>query len=142
MRAYARNVASEASIVSLLNDVRANDFNSFSENTLRTYLTALRQIFVIEDAPAWNPNLRSRTAIRSSDTRYLVDPSVGTAALGIGPEDLMNDLNTAGLFFENMCVRDLRVYADAIDGNLYHYRDKSGLNVIQLFTYEMANMAW
>lgn len=127
MRAYARNVASEASIVSLLNDVRANDFNSFSENTLRTYLTALRQIFVIEDAPAWNPNLRSRTAIRSSDTRYLVDPSVGTAALGIGPEDLMNDLNTAGLFFENMCVRDLRVYADAIDGNLYHYRDKSGL---------------
>ena len=127
MWAYSRNIASEASISALLQDIRANDTNSFSENTLRSYLSAFRQIFVIEDAPAWNPNLRSKTAIRSSNTRYFVDPSIAAAALGIGPDDLINDLNTAGLFFENMCVRDLRIYADAIGGSVYHYRDKSGL---------------
>jgi len=127
MRAYSRSVASEASITSILNDVRGDGNDTFSENTLRSYLSALRKIFVIEDAPAWNPNLRSKTAIRSSDTRYLVDPSIATAALGIGPEDLMNDLDTCGLFFENMCVRDLRIYAESIGGSVYHYRDKSGL---------------
>ena len=77
--------------------------------------------------PAWNPNLRSKTAVRTSDTRYYVDPSVGVAALGLGPNDLINDLNTFGLFFEAMCIRDLRVYADALDGSVYHYRDKNGL---------------
>ena len=127
MRAYSRSVASEASITSILNDVRGDGNDTFSENTLRSYLSALRKIFVIEDAPAWNPNLRSKTAIRSSDTRYLVDPSIATAALGIGPEDLMSDLDTCGLFFENMCVRDLRIYAESIGGSVYHYRDKSGL---------------
>ena len=76
---------------------------------------------------AWNPNLCSKTAIRTSDTRYYVDPSIATAALGLGPQDLINDLNTMGLFFETMCVRDLRVYADALDGEVYHYRDKTGL---------------
>jgi predicted AAA+ superfamily ATPase len=76
---------------------------------------------------AWNPNLRSKTAIRTSDTRYYVDPSIATAALGLGPQDLINDLNTMGLFFETLCVRDLRVYADALDGEVYHYRDKTGL---------------
>ena len=87
----------------------------------------LKKIFVIEDAPAWNPNLRSKTAIRSSDTRYFTDPSIGTAALGLGPQDLINDLNTMGLLFENLCIRDLRIYAEALDGNVYHYRDKNGL---------------
>ena len=82
---------------------------------------------MIEDCPAWSPNLRSKTAIRTSDTRYFVDPSIATAALGIGPGDLMNDLDTFGLFFETMCVRDLRVYADVHDGNIYHFRTKSGL---------------
>ncbi len=77
--------------------------------------------------PAWNPNLRSKTSIRSTDTRYFVDPSIATAALSIGPNDLMNDLNTLGLFFETLCVRDLRVFAQALDGNVYHYRDKTGL---------------
>ena len=91
------------------------------------YLSALKKIFVIEDMPAWNPNLRSKTAIRTSDTRYFVDPSVATAALGIGPKDLMNDLKTFGLLFETMAVRDLRVYADAIDGGVFHYRDSNGL---------------
>lgn len=76
---------------------------------------------------AWNPNLRSKTAIRTSDNRYFVDPSIATAALGLGPNDLMNDLNTFGLFFETLCVRDLRVFADALDGQVYHYRDKNGL---------------
>ena len=127
IRAYSRNLASEASVLSLLRDVRTDKNDTFSENTLRSYLLALRKLFVIEDTPAWNPNLRSKTAIRSSDTRYLVDPSIAAAALGIGPEDLVNDLNTAGLFFENMCVRDLRVYSESLNGNVYHYRDKSGL---------------
>ena len=127
MRAYSRSIASEMSITALLEDVRGNDAGSFSENTLRSYLSAFRKIFVIEDVPAWNPNLRSKTAIRSSDTRYLVDPSIATAALGIGPEDLVNDLNTAGLLFENMCVRDVRIYAEALGGNIYHYRDRNGL---------------
>ncbi len=127
MRAYARSVSSEATITSILSDVRTDSSDTFSENTLRAYIQALKTIFVIEDTPAWNPNLRSKTAIRSSDTRYFVDPSIAAAALGIGPNDLINDLATAGLFFENMCVRDLRVYAESIGGNVYHYRDKSGL---------------
>ncbi len=127
LRAYARSVSSEATIASILNDVRTDPEDSFSENTLRAYLSAFRKLFVIEDVPAWNPNLRSRTAIRSSDTRYLVDPSIAAAALGIGPGDLINDLSTAGLLFENMCVRDLRVYAESIGGGIYHYRDKSNL---------------
>ena len=127
LKAYARSVASEASLASILKDVKTDDADTFSENTLRSYLTALRQIFVIEDTNAWNPNLRSKTAIRSSDTRYFVDPSVATAALGIGPNDLINDLSTAGLIFENLCVRDLRIYADSLDGKVYHYRDKNGL---------------
>ena len=77
--------------------------------------------------PAWNPNLRSKTAVRSSETRYFVDPSIAVAALGIGPDDLINDLNTLGLLFETLCVRDLRVFADALDGEVRHYRDKNGL---------------
>ena len=127
LKAYSRNVSSEASITSILRDVKTDENDSFSENTLRSYLSALKRIFVIEDTSAWNPNIRSKTAIRTSDTRYLVDPSIAVAALGIGPNDLINDLSTMGLMFENMCVRDLRIYADAISGNVYHYRDKSGL---------------
>ena len=87
----------------------------------------VKKLFVIEDLAAWNPNLRSKAAIRTSDTRHFVDPSIGTAALGLGPKDLMNDLDTFGLFFEDMAVRDLRVYAEALDGRLYHYRDSNGL---------------
>lgn len=127
LRAYSRSVSSEATITSILNDVKSDENDPFSENTLRSYILALKKIFVIEDTPAWNPNLRSKTAIRSSDTRYLVDPSIAAAALGIGPKDLINDLSTMGLMFENMCVRDIRIYAESIDGSVYHYRDKSGL---------------
>lgn len=76
---------------------------------------------------AWSPNLRSKTAIRTSETRYFIDPSIAVAALGIGPNDLLSDLNTFGLLFETLCVRDLRVFADYLNGKVYHYRDKNGL---------------
>ena len=127
MRSYARNIGSQASIETLRNDIVNNDSFSLDSDTVFSYINALKKIFVIEDVPAWNPNLRSKTAIRSSDTRYFIDPSIATASLGIGPSDLINDLNTFGLVFENLCVRDLRVYAESINGSLYHYRDSSSL---------------
>ena len=127
MRSYARNQGSQASVGTLLADIRANESDDLSENTLYAYIKALKKIFVIEDSLAWNPNLRSKTAIRTSDTRYYTEPSIATAALGLGPEDLINDLNTFVLLFETLCVRDLRVYADSLGGSVYHYRDKSNL---------------
>lgn len=127
MRAYARHQGTQASIATLREDLKNNDTATLDENTIISYLEALRKIFVVEDMPAWNPNLRSKTAIRTANTRYFVDPSIATAALGIGPADLLNDLNTMGFFFEAMCVRDLRVFAEALNGKVYHYRDKSGL---------------
>ena len=127
MRSYSRNQGSQASAGTILADIRANESDELSENTIYSYIKALKKIFVIEDSLAWNPNLRSKTAIRTSDTRYFIDPSIATAALGLGPEDLVNDLNTFGLFFETLCVRDLRVYTDALGGTVYHYRDKSNL---------------
>lgn len=127
MRAYARHQGTQAPIATLKEDLKNNDTTTLDEDTISSYLDALRKIFVVEDMPAWNPNLRSKTAIRTTDTRYFVDPSIATAALGLGPTDLMNDLNTMGFFFEAMCVRDLRVFAEALNGKVYHYRDKSGL---------------
>lgn len=126
MRSYARNQGSQTPNTVLAQDVAANDGAKIGDDTIGQYTSALRKIFVIEDMPAWNPNLRSKTAIRSSDTRYFVDPSIAVAALGIGPNDLINDLNTFGFLFETLCVRDLRVYADALNGSVYHYRDKDG----------------
>lgn len=127
MKSYARNQGSQIAYTVIRDDIAANDSETLTEDTVYAYTNALRKIFVIEDMPAWNPNLRSKTAIRTSDTRYFIDPSIATASLGMGPEDLIKDLNTMGLFFETMCVRDLRVYAESIDGEVYHYRDKSGL---------------
>ena len=127
MRSYARNVATQSSLETIRADVISNDIETFDKESLYGYLNALKKIFVIEDSPAWNPNLRSKVAIRTSDTRYFVDPSIATAALGIGPMDLINNLELMGLIFENLCIRDLRVYTDVLDGNVYHYRDKSGL---------------
>ena len=127
MRSYARNQGSQASAGTILADIKANESDDLSENTIYAYIKALKKIFVIEDSLSWNPNLRSKTAIRTSDTRYYTDPSIATASLGLGPEDLINDLKTFGLFFETLCVRDLRVYADALGGTVYHYRDKSNL---------------
>ena len=127
MRSYARNQGSQATLGTLLADLKNNEADTLTEYTIYSYINALKKIFVIEDSLAWNPNLRSKTAIRTSDTRYFTDSSIATAALGIGPKDLINDLNTFGLMFETLAVRDLRVYADAIDGTVYHYRDKSNL---------------
>ena len=127
MRSYARFQGSQTSISKIKDDVKANDAMTVNDDTIGAYIKALEKIFVIEDMPAWNPNLRSKTAIRTSDTRYFVDPSIAVAALGLGPKDLMHDLNTFGLLFETMCIRDLRVYADALGGTVYHYRDKNGL---------------
>ena len=127
MRSYARQQGAQTALSVIRKDMLANDSSTLDEDTVNSYIKALKKIFVIEDMHAWNPNLRSKTAIRTSDTRYYVDPSVATAALGLGPQDLINDLETMGLLFETLCVRDLRVYADALDGEVYHYRDKSGL---------------
>ena len=127
MRSYARHQGTQTSVEVIKQDMQAHDDSSISEYSIISYIDALKKIFVIEDMAAWNPNLRSKTAIRTSETRYFVDPSIATAALGLGPSDLLNDLNTMGLFFETLAVRDLRVYADALDGKVYHYRDKTGL---------------
>ena len=126
MRSYARNQGSQIPNTVLAQDVSANDEVSMSNETVAAYVSALRKIFVVEDMPAWNPNLRFRTAIRSSDTRYYIDPSIAAAALGIGPNDLVNDLKTFGFLFETLCIRDLRVFADSLNGEVYHYRDRDG----------------
>lgn len=127
LRSYARFQGSQTTLEEIRRDMLSNDTDRLDTDTVASYVNALKEIFVIEDMPSWNPNLRSKTAIRTSDTRYFVDASIAGAALGIGPKDLINDLNTCGLLFETMCVRDLRVYADVLDGNVYHYRDKLGL---------------
>ena len=127
MRSFARNQGSQASTTAIARDIKVNDTSTVNEDTVHTYLNALRRIFVIEDMPAWNPNLRSKAAIRTSDTRYYVDPSIAVASLGVGPNDLINDLKTYGLFFETLCVRDLRIFAQSLDGSVYHYRDNTNL---------------
>lgn len=127
MRSYARNQGTQVPNTELAKDVQGNDEGSINEETIASYLNALKKIFVVEDMPAWNPNLRSKTAIRSSDTRYYIDSSIAVAALGVGPNDLINDLKTFGFLFETLCVRDLRVYAEALNGDVFHYKDKNGL---------------
>lgn len=127
MRSFARNQGSQTPTTAIANDILANDSSSVNEDTVQTYIKALKKIFVIEDMPAWNPNLRSKSAIRTSDTRYYVDPSIASASLGLGPDDLLNDLNTFGLLFETLCVRDLRIFAESLNGSVYHYRDNTGL---------------
>ena len=127
MRSYARLQATQSAATVIRADVAANEAKPISTDTVMSYLNALKRLFVVEDMPAWCPNLRSKTPIRSGDTRYFVDPSIATAALGLGPEDLMNDLNTYDLLFETMAVRDLRVYMDALYGSVAHYLDASGL---------------
>lgn len=127
LRSLARHQAAGININTICTDIQINENVEDIRKTVIEYIDALKKIFVIEDAPAWNPNLRSKTAIRTADTRYFIDPSIAVAALGIGPNDLVNDLQTMGLFFETLCVRDLRVYADVLGGQIYHYRDKNGL---------------
>ena len=127
MRSYARLQGSQAVANVIKADMAANEQQTFGEATVCSYLNALRKIFVVEDMPAWCPNLRTKAILRTGDTRYFTDPSIAVAAMGIGPDDLFNDMQTFGLLFETMSVRDLRIYADALDGSVSHYLDASGL---------------
>ena len=127
LRSLARLQGSQAAATVIRDDIAANEADSFSEDTVLDYISALRKLFVVEDLPAWCPNLRAKTPIRTTDTRHFGDPSIATAALGLAPADLLRDLPTFGLFFETLAIRDLRAYADALDGTVRHYRDKSGL---------------
>jgi len=126
MKSYARNQGTQIAYTEIAKDISTNEL-SFTDETVVSYLKALKKIYVVEDMMSWNPNLRSKTSVRATDTRYYSDSAIAAAALGIGPDDLINDLNTFGLLFETMCVRDLRVYTEGLNGNLYHYRDRSGL---------------
>ena len=127
MRSYARNQASQATFETIAADMAANEPHAMDTDTISSYIDALSKMFVVEESSAWNPNLRSKTAVRTSNTRYFTDPSIGTAIMQLGPEDLLNDFNTFGLFFEAMAIRDLRTYADALMGKVYHYRDSDKL---------------
>ena len=122
MRSYARNVSIAAADTTLLDDCAGSD-ETFDKDVFAKYLNALRNLYVIEELPAWNPNLRSKTAIRTKETRHFTDPSIGAAALGITPEGIFKDITTFGLLFESLVVHDLRVYADAIGARVYKYRD-------------------
>ncbi len=127
MRSYARHQGAQVAYTILRDDVVSDESSSINIDTISEYINALKMIYVVEEMPAWNPNLRSKTAIRTSNTRYFVDPSIAAVSLGLGPKDLINDLSTLGLMFETLCVRDLRVYAQSLFGEVYHYRDKTGL---------------
>ena len=127
MRSYARNLATQASLETIAADMQANEPKKMDTDTVSSYISALAKLFVVEESKAWNPNLRSKTAIRTSNTRYYTDPSIGTASLSIGPKDLENDLNTFGYFFETLAIRDLRTYAEALMGEVAHYRDADKL---------------
>jgi hypothetical protein len=126
MRSLARNVSTMANLSTIKGDF-AGDEETISEKTIASYINALRRIHVVEDLPAWSPAMRSRTTIRTSSKRHFIDPSIAAAVLRVSPEGLLHDFNTFGLLFESLCVRDLRVYAHAIDGEVFHYRDKNGL---------------
>jgi len=127
MRSYARYQGAQCPISMIREDLLGSEGQSISDDTISSYLGVLNRLYVIEDMPAWNPNLRSKAAIRTSATRYYIDPSIATAALGIAPKDLINDLRTFGFMFEAMAVRDIRVYADALKAKVYHFRDSNGL---------------
>lgn len=127
VRSYARHISTEAAVSTIIADVRQSNERTMDTKTYDDYNEALNDIFIIEDMPAWNPNIRSKTSIRSTPTRHFVDTSIACRALGAGPEDLLHDLESFGLFFEDMAVRDLRIYSDVLGGEVRHYRDNAGL---------------
>jgi len=139
MRSLSRNISSEAGTTTIMNDMVVND-KSLSQVTIDQYISALKKLFVIDDLPAWSPNLRSKTAIRTTAKRHFSDPSIATAALGATTERLFNDFHTFGLLFEALCIRDLRVYADSLDGNVYHYRDAKGTEIDAII--QLADGRW
>jgi len=126
MRSYSRNITTMANMSTIRNDI-AGDEDTISEKTIASYINALRRIYVIEDVPAWNPAMRSKTAIRTSPKRHFVDPSIAAAVMRATPQSILEDFNTFGFLFESLCVRDLRIYSQALDGEVFHYRDKSNL---------------
>lgn len=134
LRSYARMIGSQSTLTNIRADMKIVDEQELDINTVRSYIETLKKIFVVEELSGWNPNIRSKNAIRTSPTRYFVDPSIAVAALNLGPGNLANELNTMGFFFENMCIRDLRVYADGLNGSLYKYRDKYGLECDAVLT--------
>ncbi len=127
LKSYARNISTEAPNTTLIEDIKANNARSMDTRTFDEYMDALKDLYIVENISAWNPNIRSKTAIRTSDTRHFVDTSIACRALNISPNDLLNDLNSFGLFFEDFAVRDLSIYATTFDGEIRHYRDNSGL---------------
>lgn len=127
LRSYARNISTEAAVSTIVSDIRQSNERSMDTKTYDDYMEALKDLYIIEDMEAWNPNIRSKTSIRSTPTRHFVDTSIACRSLGVNPLDLMNDLESFGLFFEDFAVRDLRVYADSLGGEVKHYRDNSGL---------------
>ena len=127
LRSYARNISSEASVSTIISDIRQSNERTMDVKTYDDYMEALKDLYIIEDMEAWNPNIRSKTSIRSTPTRHFVDTSIACRSLGVSPSDLMKDLNSFGLFFEDFAIRDLRVYSDLLGGAVKHYRDNAGL---------------
>ena len=127
IKSYARHISTEAAISTIIADVRQSNERTMDSKTFDNYMEALKDLYIIEDMPAWNPNIRSKTSIRSTPTRHFVDTSIACRALGVMPEDLHRDLESFGLFFEDMAVRDLRIYAETLGGEVLHYRDNAGL---------------
>lgn len=127
LRSYARHISTEAAASTIIADVRQSNERTLDPKTFDDYMEALKDLYVLEDLPAWNPNIRSKTSIRSTPTRHFIDTSIACRSLGISPNDLKNDLESFGLFFEDFAVRDLSVYANAIGGTVSHYRDNTGL---------------
>ncbi len=127
VRSYARHISTESSLSTIIADVRQSNERTMDKKTFDDYMEALQDLYIIEDMRAWNPNIRSKTSIRSTPTRHFVDTSIACRALGVMPDDLLNDLESFGLFFEDMAVRDLRVYAESFNAEVLHYRDNAGL---------------
>ena len=141
MRSYARNQGHQIPYTTICSDIKDNDKLSINDDTVADYVEALRKLFVVEDMPAWNPNLRSKTAVRTLSTRHFTDPSIACAALHLSPADLIHDLKTFGLFFESLAVHDLRIYAESMNGEVYHYRDASGLEADAIIKLENGEWA-
>ena len=141
LRSYSRNCSTQANNSTIRKDMIANDSESLDEDTIASYVKALKRLYVVEESEAWNPNIRSKTAIRTSNTRYFVDPSIACASLDIGIDGLISDLKLFGFLFENLCIRDLRIYADRLKGKVKHYRDSSGLEVDAVITLRSGDWA-
>lgn len=137
LRSYARHIGSQAGD----EEIRADMAEGIDDETFKKYLLALERLYISDELEAWNPNLRSKTAIRTKNTRYFVDPSIATSVLGVGPSDLFRDMRTFGFLFESLAVRDLKVYCSAIDAHLFHYRDKLGREVDAVIQFKDGDWA-